>query len=260
MHGHELNPLDRSWIFNGSAEDEASFKPLCQQVEKHYQLPVRRLCRYFACSDDGYLIDTHGPYFRGFLATFPARHTLPKYLLNCFFHPLDVFFHAFGDFPSFDETVAFDNLIYIRRSTCADTTGLVTTYAHELQHFVQDGNTPRLLAVNGILEENLKTFEPTATVFDIPSEREANIVSKRVAENVCGSDAVKAFADEQVRLMEEAGEHEQKARWIFFRDVPSSTKYHLLEETLLLVEKYKTRIDFPKYIDEPEWWLGPRAS
>jgi len=44
--------------------------------------------------------------------------------------------------------------------------------------------------------------------------------------------------------MEEAGEHEQKHRWIFFRDVPSSTKYDLLEATLLLVEKHKRALDF----------------
>ena len=153
--------------------------------------------------------------------------------------------------------VAFDNLIYIRRSTCTDTTGLVETYAHESQHFVQCGNTPRLWAVNNVLYWNLKKFEPTMIATDIPSEREANIVSKRVAEIVCGAEAVRVFADEQVRLMEEAGEHDEKARWVFFRDVPSSTKYALLEATLPLVQKYKKSLDFGIDVDQPEWWVGP---
>lgn len=57
--------------------------------------------------------------------------------------------------------------------------------------------------------------------------------------------------------MEEAGEAEQNARWIFFRDIPSSTNYSLLEATLAFVEKYKSVMDFPVDVRKPEWWLGP---
>src|SRR5271165_65737 len=95
----------------------------------------------------------------------------------------------------------FDTLIYVRQSTCEDLTGFVECYAHELQHFVQRSRTPRLHAVNGVLYENLKRIEPTTTVMDIPTEREANLVSKRVAEVVCGVEAVRAFADTQAQSM-----------------------------------------------------------
>jgi len=248
----KTNTIDRSWNFNHSATKEATLKPLCERAEAQFQLPNARLCRYFADSDDPYLIQMHGANFRGFHVPYSACTVLPEYLLHCFFHPVD-----FSEDVKFEDTIAFDNLIYIRHCTCADNTGLVTTYAHELQHVVQRSNTPRLLAANQVLYHNLKTFEPATVATDIPSERDANIVSKRVAEIVCGTEAVRVFAEEQIRLMHGAGEHEQEARWIFFRDVPSSTQYGLLEATLPLVEKYKKVLDFEMDVDQPQWWVGP---
>lgn len=242
--------IDRSWNFIGAADREPTLKPICEQVERHFSFFSRRLCRYFAGSDDEYLVSWHGKHFRGFHAPFSARTALPPYLLHCFFHPFE---DLSGD-ETFEETIAFDNLIYIRQSTCADITSLVTTYAHEFQHFVQHANRPRVWAANGVLYENLRTFEPTANAADISTEREANIVSKRVAELVCGRETVRAFADEQVRLMENSGEHEQKGRWVFFRDVPSSAKFDLLAATLTLVEKYKGLMKFDVDVNQPEWW------
>jgi hypothetical protein len=244
------------WDFNCSTENEAKLKPLCLEVEKHFQLPAHRLYRYFARTDD---LSLEGPpmrlgrHYRGFHAPLSDRIGLPKYLFDCFFHPLD----NFPEPVPFEEMVAFDNLIFIRQSTCLDVTGCVTTYAHELQHFMQHGHTPRLAAVNSDLYCQLKPIEPTAVTTDVPHEREANIVSKRVAEAVCGVDAVRAFAEEQIRFMEQVGEPEQMARWVFFRDVPSAIRYDLLEATLPLVERYRTRIKFRVDVNEPGWWLGP---
>lgn len=159
--------------------------------------------------------------------------------------------------PSFEEMVAFDNLIYIRRSTCDDSTGLVECYAHELQHFVQYRRTPRLWAVSTVLYQKVKGLESASTVIDIPTEREANIVSKRVCERICGVESVKRFAEERVHFMDECGQHEERDRWIFFRDTPSSTPFNLLDATLPLVEKYKGVLDFRMDLDKPEWWVGP---
>jgi len=117
-------------------------KSLCERVEAQMQLPDTRSCRYFADSDDPYLIRMHGANFRGFHVPYAARTALPSYLLDCFFHPS-------GDME-FEDTIAFDHLIYIRHSTCADTTGLAITYAHELQHVIQRERMPRLLAVNQV--------------------------------------------------------------------------------------------------------------
>lgn len=178
------------------------------------RLPATRVCRYFADRDDAYLTSMYGAHFRGFQVPYAARRALPLYLINCFFHPFDPFTQET------DTKIAFDHLIYIRNNICDDHTGLVTTYAHEWQHVIQHETAPRLLTVNQILCQNLRRIEPTAIAIDLPIKREANVVSKRVAEAVCGADAVHKFAEEQVRRMHEMGEHEQESRWIFFRDVP----------------------------------------
>ena len=237
------NLADRSWIFNSVAK-EATLKLLCQKVEAYFDFPRTRVCRYFADADDRYFVDWHGPHFRGFHAPFSVRPRLPYYLVECFFHP-----HS--------ATKAFDHVIYIRHSTCDDPTGLVMTYAHELQHVVQQTTMPRLLEVNQILKQHLKEFAPNAVAIDVPHERQANIVSKLVAEEICGAEAVRKFADEQIKFMQNEGDYEQKARWIFFRDVASSTPYDLLKHTLPLVEKYKQKIDFGIDVSKPEWWVGP---
>jgi hypothetical protein len=257
MHSFAQRTVDRSWIFAAS-EKETTVKPLCQQFEKEFDLSTGRLCRYFAGSDDLCLLaNPHfGPDFRGFHATVEARNSFPKYLFDCFFHPLETFTMR-GTSPSFEEMVAFDSLIYVRHSTCDDPTGLVECYAHELQHFVQYGRTPRLWVANGVLYQKLKALEPASVVTDIPTEREANIVSKRVAEKICGVEAVKKFADERVRFMEERGNDEERNRWVFFRDTPSSTQFNLLDATLSLVEKYRSVLDFNMDVNKHEWWVGP---
>jgi hypothetical protein len=122
---------------------------------------------------------------------------------------------------------------------------------------MQHGHTSRLWDVNRALYYNLGAFEPNALTTDIPTERDAEIKSKRVAEILCGVEAVKELAEKQVRLMEEAGEGGQRGKWAFFRDVPSSTNYNLLEATIPFVEKYKGRIDFGTDVNRPEWWLRP---
>jgi hypothetical protein len=241
---------DRGWNFNDSEENESRLKPLCQQVESHFGLPPKRLCRYFATWDDPALRYMNGEYYRGFHAPRRSCPILPAYLAPCFYRPFT------SDIP-FEKTIAFDNLIYIRDSTCRDCdVGFVTTYAHELQHFVQHGYTPKLSEVNSVLYQNLKQFEPNTIAIDIPNEREANIVSKRVAELVCGVVAVREYAEAQVLFMEQAGETEQKNRWIFFRDVQPSIAYNLLQETLPLVEKYRNVLDFGVDTEQPDWWVA----
>ena len=250
------NTIDRSWVF-GSREQEAKVKPLCQRVEAEFDLTSGRLCRYFAESDDSYLVSNpyFGQHFRGFHATVESRNAFPQYIRDRFFHPFNMLTTRETS-PTFDEMVAFDSLIYVRKSTCDDPTGLVECYAHELQHFVQRWKMPRVYAVNNVLYRNLKRFDLSTTVIDIPTEREANIVSKRVAEVVCGVEAVNAFADAQVRLMDGLGESEQRERWTYFRDMSSSAPFDLLESTKSLVEKYKGVLDFGIDVSADQWWIG----
>ena len=246
-------PQQDGWNFNGSATNEAALKPICQEVEKHFALPTRRPYRYFAVEDDSDLAAMMGAHFRGFHIPFSGRNDLPEYLRDCFFRP----FEEYNATMTFEQMVAFDNLIYVRYDTSSDSVGCVLTYAHELQHFVQHAHTPRLWAVNSALYHNLGRFDSTATPIDIPQEREANSVSKRVAEKVCGAEAVRKYAEAQIRFMEDANEPAQAARWTFFRDVPSSADYDVLGATLPFVQKYKDQIDFGIDVNQPNWWVGP---
>jgi hypothetical protein len=53
--------------------------------------------------------------------------------------------------------------------------------------------------------------------------------------------------------MESVGSKEQKARWVFFRDVASSTHYDLLQQTLPFIEKYRDTVNFGVDTRQPEW-------
>ena len=255
-NGPKIQPITTrpdGWNFNGSDANESALKPICREVEKHFALPTRRLYRYFAVEDDPYLAGLMGAHFRGFHIPLSGRNDLPEYLRDCFFRP----FEEYDATMTFEQMVAFDNLIYVRHDTCSNTAGCTITYAHELQHFMQYGHTPRLWAVNSALYHNLGAFDATATPIDIPHEREANIISKRVAEKICGEEAVRRYAREQIRFMEAAHEPVQAARWVFFRDVMSSTDYDVLAATLPFVQKYKGKIDFGIDVSQPTWWVGP---
>ena len=114
-------------------------------------------------------------------------------------------------------------MIYLRHSTCLDQTSCIITYAHELQHVVQEHRCPKLLRANAVLRANLWKFKGTPSEIDLPSEVEANIISKRVAETVCSVEVVRKFAREQFRLMNATNLAEQAISWKFFLDTPSSS-------------------------------------
>ena len=140
---------------------------------------------------------------------------------------------------------------------------------------MQYGYSRKVWAANTILYQRIRAYgNTTATVIDIPHERDANIISKRVAEAVCGKEAVRGFAEGRVRQFADiAGQgHEsakaEKARWEFFRDVSSSTQFDVLEATIPLVEKYKfalstdedescrqLREEFNIDFSHQQWWI-----
>jgi hypothetical protein len=244
-----MRQVDRAWNFYGSEINESNLKPICERVESHFVFPPKRLCRHFAAHDNPSI--NVGKHYRGFHTTVDRRFWLPHDLLYSFFRPYEE--TSIND--PFEETIAFDDLIYVRSTICQEGgVGFVLTYAHELQHFIQHGYTPKLVQVNGILAENLRDFERDAITTDIPHEREANIVSKRVAEKMFGVAAVQEYAGNQILFMEQEKDQDQRRRWIFFRDVLSSTDYDLTQETLRLVEKYKDFIDFEIDVTQPNWW------
>jgi hypothetical protein len=240
--------------------------PLCRRVLAEFRLPPLRLYCYFAETDDPYLRRKNGKYYRGFHISIEGRSELPEYLSDCFFHP----FNPFGNEEvTWENTVSFDNLIYVAPRTCLDPTACVLTFAHELQHFMQYGYSKKVWAVNCILYNHIVRFDPFTprTTIDIPHERDANIVSKRIAEEICGIEAIRIFAEEQVKEFEalaRSGDEvaaSEKVRWEFFRDVPSSTTFNMLAETISLVDKFKPQLIAERFgvsesidFSQREWW------
>jgi hypothetical protein len=133
---------------------------------------------------------------------------------------------------------AFDNLIYLHGSTCHTDTGLVMTFAHELQHFVQHNREPKLWAessvVTNLTREEIRALNLNS--FHIPIEREARAVSKLVAEELCSVEAVRRYIDGKIAENANPADVED---WNFVRELDASVPYDLRRDTRLLFQRLK---------------------
>lgn len=123
----------------------------------------------------------------------------------------------------------FDGTIYLHGSTCADPTALIMTFAHELQHFVQFGHHRNLWAANRLLMSL-----PGINIREIPFEREARIVAKRVAEELCGTDMVHQYI---LRKIADRVTCEDVNDWQWIEQLDSSASYNLARETELAFQR-----------------------
>lgn len=90
--------------------------------------------------------------------------------------------------------------IYLHGTTCADETALIMTFAHELQHFAQYGLKRRLWAESRLIRRLPRGVQEKEKLnwLDIPHEREARIVAKRVGVELLSEDAVKGYIDRMI--------------------------------------------------------------
>ncbi|HLM97698.1 MAG TPA: hypothetical protein VK335_00345 [Bryobacteraceae bacterium] len=143
-----------------------------------------------------------------------------------------------------DGHFAFDRLIYLHGTTCSDTIGLTMTFAHELQHFVQEYcNTPEVWAQNQAAVDSLRSVLSDCEVetlgikcwSDVPVEHEANLVSKRITEELFGSDAVRRFIDMKIA---QSTTSQDTANLNCIKElVVTSIAYDLASETKLLFRR-----------------------
>jgi hypothetical protein len=253
--------------FNGAQERENQLLPLCSAVLAEFDLPCERLYVYVADSEDAQFTRDCGAYFRGAHISPEEMHLLPEYLKDCVFLPddeLELLEHP----PSFMEMLATDHLIYIRNSTCILRISFAFTFAHELQHVMQYCGQRKILAGNRLLYHNLKDIDPftAMTPIDIPHEKDASVVSKRVAEKVFGTESVQTYIESQInqftdlnRFGNESAQGET-ARWKFLLHSDSSIPYNLTTDTIRLFGEYRSRIT-PQIADaydldlaKEEWW------
>jgi hypothetical protein len=133
--------------------------------------------------------------------------------------------------------LVFDHVIYLQGSACGSEVGLTITFAHELQHFVQYMTNRKLWAQNTLIQN---VPDSGLNWFDIPTEREARIVSIRVAESLFGAGQVRDFMNRRVA---EAINEVELADCEFIRglvgSVPSS--YDLPCETVKIFQRLEPR-------------------
>ena len=117
-------------------------------------------------------------------------HEWPPYLLNMLFG---------------SPQCRFEHVLYLHNSTCRDEIGLSVTLAHELQHFRQYCESRGLSDAGRLLMDFIKavSVETTDALFltkwsDVPHEREARIVSKKIAVSIFSPDSVRAFFDRSI--------------------------------------------------------------
>lgn len=155
----------------------------------------------------------------------------------------------FDDPAKFARKRTFDHLIYVHGTTCADNVGLAMTFAHELQHFHQHGFNRNLWAANSLIQQLPQEIFNIAELnwpYDVPTEREARIVAKRVAEKLFGTDAVKQYIDRRI------GENitfQDAADWRFVRELDSGILYDLAMGTRQIFQRLAPyRLNLESYL------------
>ncbi|SRR5713226_944275 len=216
-------------------------KALAMRVRDYFGsclLSSRKLLCFLDESDPPELRAKYGPDNRGFYGPIHGRFIrdsetltdVPDYVTACIF-PDD----GVSD-PPFPRVI--DELIYLYGSTCADEVGLAIILAHELQHAIQHANVRKLWAVNGLV------FNLDRNVFDalklrwanIPTEREARIVSKRMAVHFFGEKRVLQYIDEKIA---ENVTEPDAADWRFVRTLQPSSTVDLDAETKQLFSRLR---------------------
>lgn len=133
-----------------------------------------------------------------------------------------------------EDLAGFDSLVYLHGSSCTNDIGLTMTFAHELQHIIQYSAAPKLLAENMLVIETLRYLERSdfealgLRMCDVPHEREARIVAKRVAESLHGVEAVRQYIDGRRRAFVT---EQDAADWDCIQGLVASDGYDLAAET-----------------------------
>lgn len=152
----------------------------------------------------------------------------------------------------------FEHLIYLHGSTCSTQAGLTLTFAHELQHLIQHTySTPQVWAENRLATLVIGNYLTTAEIeaadliwSDIPIEREANLVSKRIAERLLGMEVVRRYINTRIDAApvdpnDDWNRLRDSKNWQWLREADASLGYDVPEATKLFfprLEKYRAHL------------------
>ena len=206
---------------------------LAQRVINYFGLclPDSRLLCFLDDEDPPTLRGDHGPANRGLYMPIHDLGDLdgwPKDVRECIYPS-----NRYGS-----RSRVFDDLVYLYGSTCIDEVGLTMSLTHELQHVIQHAGNRRLWAANTLIND-LKRETVSAlglTWADIPTEVEARIRSKCVAESLVGKQRVRKYINK--RIGQRATEADV-ADWEFVRSLTTSSSVDLVAGTQLLFERLR---------------------
>jgi hypothetical protein len=110
------------------------------------------------------------------------------------------------------------------------------TLAHELQHTIQRAKSRNLWAANTLIPGLSKDVIDALKLkwADIPIEKDARVIAKRVAENLCGADRVGEYIHKKIV---EPGEDVDD--WHFVLKLKPSDSVDLVPETQVLFNRLR---------------------
>ena len=187
-------------------------------------LPELRMLIYLDESDCQNLRVDYGAANRGL--HFPVKKSTVRQIRV----PIPMYLLLNEQFADGTVTFAYDNAIYIYDSTCSDDVALTMSCAHEFQHFMQYGFKRQAWAANMlVLNLSMQTFRTLSfTWADIATEHEARIVSKRIAERICGEERVREYIDLRRRQSANAADADD---WEFVQSIDARREFNLDRET-----------------------------
>jgi len=152
--------------------------------------------------------------------------------------PLDIIRHVFSSHSLDDNKPAFDFVIYVHNSTCEDPVGLTMTFAHELQHFVQWATMRSVWKANERFKDWAQNFETGLYSHNLPIEKDARIVAKRIAIRIHGREAVDRYIEKNIA----SPVNDLDGRnWRFIESIDVAKPYDVEVETEMLDSELKSR-------------------
>ena len=179
---------------------EERYSRVCDQLEFPEHLKV--LC-FLDCYNDVGLMSFFGTTSRGFHVPLKEHYARPGFqfperVTNA------ITFDAFG-------SPGYDNLVDLHGSTTKHEPAFVMSLAHELQHVLQYANHYELWLKNVIIESERRNSRAVPT--NGPLEREAMLVSRRIASKVCGQEKIAAYIEHQLKVAQQ-----ELIRWNYQND------------------------------------------
>lgn len=137
-----------------------------------------------------------------------------------------------------------DAVIYIRKRTCDTRIGTAITFAHELQHFMQYGHHRDAWRLQHGIQSVCSPKMQDPRPWHFPGEHEAQLCSKKVAEQIFGKQRIREYAQERI----DCGDDVEKWRFFMEIDPTSDFDFRLRTEEWVSQCKQDLNLYFPGLI------------